>query len=146
MFSCSSPKKTMHVRSSAIGLPKTHAPIHFFRRLIDVDITPFSSCTGNKPIRLKASDYRGKAQREAMLLLAFVRGLFRFRENRPAFAALFQLPPRSGKRSGLYPMLIFLRILSIRQASFLFRPAVLTNIHIFSLAKSLNLEIIVHIF
>ena len=38
-----------------------------------------------------------------MLLLEFVRGLFRFTLNTPALEVLFQLPPQSGKRNSLFP-------------------------------------------
>lgn len=39
-----------------------------------------------------------------MFVFVFVRGLFKFELNTPAFDVLFQLPPRFGKRFDLLPI------------------------------------------
>jgi hypothetical protein len=45
-----------------------------------------------------------RAERNPMFVFVFVRGLFKFELNTPAFDVLFQLPPRFGKRFDLFPI------------------------------------------
>ena len=45
-----------------------------------------------------------RAERNPMFVFVFVRGLFKFELNTPAFVVFVRLPPRFGKRFDLLPI------------------------------------------
>ena len=53
------------------------------------------------------SGIEGKAERNPMFVLEFVRELFKFTLNTPALDVLFQLPPQIGTRYNPLPKFIY---------------------------------------
>ena len=77
-----------------LGTPRSAKPRNVFPEGGPHRLTTYERGRPAAPWQRQSGKYRSQAQRNPMLLFEFEAALFQFDEREPAFAPLFQLPPK----------------------------------------------------